>query len=52
MLPSTSKLVVATQDPVPFEICNGAVLQKVDLHTTHEEADVVIIQQVVKLAKD
>ena len=52
MLPSTNKLVVTSQNPVPFEICNGVVLQRVDLRTTHEEADVIIVQQVVKLAED
>jgi len=28
------------------------VLQRVDLRTTHEEADVIIVQRVVKLAED
>jgi len=52
MLPSTSKLVVTAPDAVPFEICNGVELQRVDLRTTHKEADVIIVQQVVKLAED
>ena len=52
MLPSTSKLVVIAQDPFPFEICNGVVLQRVELRTTREEADVTIVKQVVKLAED
>ena len=50
MLPVNKKLVVAGKYPVPFEIHNGTVTQRLDLRTTNEEADVVIVQQVVRLA--
>jgi hypothetical protein len=52
MLSSTSKLVVTAHDPIPFEICNGLVLQRVDLRRTHAEGDVIIVQRVVKLAEN
>ena len=50
MNPSRNALVVTGKDPVPFEIKNGTLAQRDDYRTTHEEADVIIVQQVVKLA--
>jgi len=49
--PANGKLVVTSNDPVPFEINNGVIVQRVDMRTTHEEADIIIVQQVVKLAQ-
>ncbi|KAK2185277.1 hypothetical protein NP493_241g06091 [Ridgeia piscesae] len=42
------KLVVTGADPVPIEINeDGVVISQADLATSHEEADSVIVQQVV-----
>ena len=49
--PANGKLVVTSNDPVPFEINNGVIVQRVDMRTTHEEADIIIVQQVAKLAQ-
>ena len=47
--PADKKLVVTEQDPVPFEINKGMIIQRSDLRTTHEEADVIIIQQLLSV---
>ena len=44
------KLVVTGPDSIPIEICNANTQERLDLQTTHEEADVIIIKQVVVLA--
>ena len=44
-------MIVTGVDPIPTEICGNRVLKRQDLRTTHEEADVIITQQVVHLAK-
>ena len=49
--PEKNKLVVTSNDPIPFEISDGVIVQRLDMRTTHEEADVIIAQQVVKLAE-
>ena len=50
-LPQNGRLLVITgAEPIPVEICNGSIQERPDLRTTHEEADVIIIQQVVYLA--
>lgn len=42
------KLVVTGQDPVPIEISEGGVvISRADLATSHEEADIIIVQQVL-----
>ena len=51
LLPQNGKLLVVTgADPIPMEICNGNIRERADLRTTHEEADVIIIQQAVHSA--
>ena len=47
---SYHRLVVTGSNPVPKEVNIGIVLQRHDLKTTHDEADVIIIQQVIGLA--
>ena len=37
-------------DPTPFEVSGGKVRRRHDLRTTHEEADVVMVQQMVHIA--
>lgn len=50
-LPQTGNLLVVTgAKPTPMEICDGGMRDRPDLSTTHEEADVIIIQQFVHLA--
>ena len=36
-------------DPTPVQICDGQLADRHDFRTTHEDADVVIIQQAVHL---
>ena len=51
LLPQNGKrLIVTGADPIPMEICEGIMRDRPDLRTTHEEADVIIVQQVVQLA--
>ncbi len=51
LLPRNRQLVVTGTEPTPVEICDGSIKERPDIRTTHEEADVIIIQQVVHLAK-
>ena len=47
------KLVVTGADPVPVEISHdGIIIQRTDLSTSHEEADIIIIQQVLSCAEE
>ena len=47
------KLVVTGADPVPIEISeDGVVISRADLATSHEEADNVIVQQVLSCAME
>ena len=41
------KLIVTGNDPIPIEISQCAVSRRVEMAITHEEADTMIIQQVV-----
>ena len=41
------KLLITGSSEVPQEICSGVVVDRIDLKTTHEEADVIIPQQMV-----
>ena len=51
MLPQNGNtLVITGPDPTPVQICDGQFADRHDFRTTHEEADVVIIQQAVHLA--
>ena len=46
----TNRLVVTGSNPVPQEISMGLVIPRDDLKTSHEEADVIMPQQMVVLA--
>ena len=50
-LPTVHKLVLTSSNPNPVEVYNGVVIHRADLHTTHEEADVIIVNQVVSAAQ-
>lgn len=41
------KLLITGSSEVPQEICSGVVIDRIDLKTTHEEADAIISQKVV-----
>ena len=45
-----SKLIVARHEDVPVQIQIGDLTDRNDLGTSHEEADVIIIQQMLHLA--
>ena len=47
-----NRLIVTGPDPTPFEICKGLVIQRGDLQNTHEEADVILVNQAVHAAKN
>jgi len=49
MLPVWHKLVITGPDPIPLEIHDGVARHRTDLTTTHEEADVIIAQQMTYL---
>ncbi len=52
LLPQNGKaLVVTGSEPTPMQVIDGQVMERQDLRTTHEEADVIIAQQVVHLAE-
>ena len=40
-------LVVTSSHPVPIEVCKGIIIHREDMRTTHEEADVILAQQMV-----
>ncbi len=46
----TNSLTVTHGDPVLVELSHGIVIHRDDMKTTHEEADVIIVQQVVMLS--
>ena len=37
-------------EPTPLEISRGGVTERTELRTTHEEADVIVVQQAIHLA--
>jgi hypothetical protein len=45
-----NKLVITGTESIPIEISNGSSTLRDDLKTMHEEADVIIVQQISKLA--
>lgn len=50
---SNHKLVITGNNDIPIEISNGGVLiNRRDLTCSHEEADCIIVQQVITTAKD
>lgn len=46
------RLVVTGDDPVPTEVSRGRSLPRLDLETTFEEADMIIAQQAIHLARE
>ena len=46
------KLFVTGQDGDPLEFTNGLCIQRADMRTTHEEADVIIIQQLLSITNE
>lgn len=47
------KLVITSQDKTPIEISNGGViLSRSDMATTHEEADIVLVQQMLTVSRE
>ena len=49
-LPDESHLVITGFAPEPLDMCNGEVITRNDLTTRHEEADTIMVQQMVHLA--
>ena len=45
------KLVITGQDPCPVEIFHGICIQRHDLSTNHEEADVIVASQAIYAAE-
>lgn len=45
------KLVITGEEGEPHELYNGKVSRRKDLETTHEEADTIIVQQAISVAK-
>ena len=45
-----NSLVVNGEMRIPTEVCNWLRVQRSDLKTTHEEADIIVPHQVVYLA--
>ena len=48
--PEGRTLLVTGAEPTPLEISGGGVMERTDLRTTHEEADVIIVLQAIHLA--
>ena len=44
------KLIIIGRDPIPTEVMYGEKHAQIDLQTTQEEADVIIVQQVIHVA--
>ena len=44
-LRSCTKLIITSMDPTPTQVHLGLQTQRVDLKTTHEEADIIIPMQ-------
>jgi len=47
-----NKLVLTGQDPVPIEVSCDVLRQREDLENFHEEADVIMVHQMSKLAEE
>lgn len=47
-----TKLVITGKDPTPIELWNNTTIRRCDMKTTHEEADVIIIHQLLQVASD
>ena len=44
-----NELVITSEHPIPVEIRNGEITLRNELHNTHEEADVMIVNQLFHL---
>ena len=49
--PATHKLIVSGHEPTPVELFSGHLSNRDDLRTTHEEADVTMVYQVLNIAQ-
>ena len=49
--PAKHKLIVTSRDPSPIELYSGHSRQRDDLKTSHEEADVIMVYHLSKLAE-
>ena len=49
-VPLNTSFVITGRYPVPMEVKSKALVQRIDLKTIHEEADIIIHQRVVALA--
>ena len=47
-----NELVLISEDPNPVAMKNGEVTKRVDLHYTHEEADIIIVNQLMIVAEN
>ena len=45
-----TKLVITGQDPTPVQVWNNGTIQREYLETNHEEADVIIVHHLVRIA--
>ena len=50
--PVQHKLVVSGRDPIPIELFCGYQFHRADLRTTHKEADVTMVYQVLNIAQN
>ena len=46
------RLVVTGDDAVPTQVSKGRKIPRLDISTTQEEADLLIMQQAIHLAKE
>ena len=46
----TNSLVVTFADPTPLEVSHGMIIPRDEMKTTHEEVDVIMVQQMVMLS--
>jgi hypothetical protein len=46
------KLILTAFDPIPMEISKGHIIPRPDLENTHEEADVIIVHQMIAMLKE
>ena len=49
---SERKLIVTGLDPIPFEVCRGNVRDKLDLKNLQEEADTIIVAQMLSMVNE
>ena len=47
----SNKLIIAGANAIPYEITVGGHIKRHDTHNSHEEADVIIVNQVLSSAR-